>query len=211
MNQHHIKLYNFDLDLESIKKDARRINTKVTREYKHIEENNLYSKDTSYNSTLTEQLSNAPLSSKLHDYYNVFTYPYSTIPPILATIVGVFKEQCRYPHQYCVHGWLNYQSKGESIPWHHHWQNLSGLEGCYIGTYYVNAESSITTYKFDNGYTESRQNINNTFTLYEDVGDIHMVDTWQHDEPRISISMDFVPIQYIQGMKYIPNTWMPVI
>jgi hypothetical protein len=34
---------------------------------------------------------------------------------------------------------------------------------------------------------------------------------WEEDEPRISISMDFVPKKYIQGSTFLINTWLPII
>jgi hypothetical protein len=69
----------------------------------------------------------------------------------------------------------------------------------------------VTTYEFDNGYVDQQHNKNNTISLYEDVGDIHGTDVWQQDEPRIVISMDIVPMKYIQGAPYLLNTWMPIL
>ena len=85
------------------------------------------------------------------------------------------------------------------------------MDHCYIGTYYVNAEPSVTSYTFDNGYEEARQNKNDTYVIYEDVGDIHGTDVWQQDEHRIGITMEFVPMQNLQISPFPLNTWMPVI
>lgn len=151
------------------------------------------------------------MSSKLHDYYNVFSFPYDGINELYSKIVMIFKQVCKYEGPYYVHAWLNYQNKGESIPWHHHWGKLSGLEKTFVATYCVNAEPSITTYKFPEDKTYIMNNGNNTMTIYEDIGDIHMVDEWTQDEPRITISMDFVPMKYIQGSPFLLNTWIPVL
>lgn len=207
MNPQHIKVKHTTLDLEQLKRDARRINNKVVKEYANRE----IPKGTTYQSVLSDQLQEAPMSSRLHDFYNVFTFPYDGINQLCQEIISFFKEVNPYPDQYYFHAWLNYQSKGQCIPWHYHWKGLSGLDRTFVCSAYINAEPSVTTYKFDNGFVDARPNINNSITLYEDVGDIHMVDVWEQDEPRISISMDFVPMKYIQGTPFILNTWMPVI
>jgi hypothetical protein len=38
-----------------------------------------------------------------------------------------------------------------------------------------------------------------------------MVEPWTLDEPRITISMDMVPMKYIQGSPFLLNTWMPIV
>ena len=205
MNNFKFKDTNLDLDL--LKRDCRRINTKVIKEFGH----NKLLENTRYNQVLTEQLSQAPQSSKLHDFYNVFSFPYDGIYELYKEVCSFFKEVCIYDEQYYVHAWLNYQYKGESIPWHYHWKGLSGLDKTFICTYTINTEPSKTTYKFPNDNIIIINNKNNNISLYEDIGDIHMVDEWTEDEPRISISMDFVPMKYIQGSKFLMNTWLPVI
>jgi hypothetical protein len=207
MNPTHIKVKHLNLDLDLLKRDARRINTKVIKEYGTRE----IPANATYQSVLADQLQEAPMSSKLHDFYNVFSFPYDGINQLYREISSFFKEVNTYDEPYYIHGWLNYQTKGQSIPWHHHWKGLSGLDQTYVCSAYINAEPSVTTYKFDNGYINAKQNINNTITLYEDVGDIHMVDIWHQDEPRISISMDMVPMKYIQGSKFLLNTWIPLV
>lgn len=197
----------FNLDLERLKKDARRINTKVIKQYKDIE----IPTDKRYQSILADQLSEAPLSSRLHDHYNVFAFPYDGINQLYKEICTLFKETNKYDQPYYVHAWLNYQHKGEGIPLHQHWGGLSGLPNTYVCSFYVNAEPSKTTYNFPNDEVIINVNKNNTATIYEDVGDIHEVEVWQGDEPRISISMDFVPMKYIQGSPFILNTWIPVL
>lgn len=205
MNDFKFKDTNLDLDL--LKRDCRRINTKIIKEFGH----NKLLENTRYNQVLAEQLSQAPQSSKLHDFYNVFSFPYDGIYELYKEVCSFFKEVCIYNEQYYVHAWLNYQYKGESIPWHYHWKGLSGLDKTYVCTFHINANNSKTTYKFKNDNIVFINNRNNTITLYEDKGDIHMVDMWEEDEPRISISMDFVPKKYIQGSTFLINTWLPII
>lgn len=195
------------LDLEQIKKDCRRIDRKVVKEYSELE----VPDKKSYQNTLAEQLDRAPMSSRLHDFYNVFTFPYLGINQLYRKISSVFHTINEYDEQYYVHAWLNYQGKGESIPWHYHWKGLSGLDRTYVATFYVNCEPSVTTYHYPNGEVIERSNTNNTIVIYEDTGDMHMVSEWTEDEPRISISMDFVPAKYVQSTPYLLNTWMPVI
>ena len=201
-----IKTKKVALDLERLKRDTRRINTKVCKQLGHLE----VLEDTAYQSTLKEQLTAAPMSSRLHDYYNVFSFPYDGIYELYTEVCKFFKETCEYDQPYYVHAWLNYLQKGDSVPWHNHWGALSGLKQTYVCSAYINAEPSNTIYKFpDETYTVAC--LNNTITLYEDVGDIHMVEPWTGDEPRITVSMDMVPMKYIQGSPFLLNTWMPII
>ena len=116
MNDFKFKDINLDLDL--LKRDCRRINTKVIKEFGH----NKLLENTRYNQVLAKQLSQAPQSSKLHDFYNVFSFPYDGIYELYKEVCSFFKEVCIYGEQYYVHAWLNYQYKGESIPWHYHWK-----------------------------------------------------------------------------------------
>lgn len=196
-----------NLDLDQLKRDARRINTKVCKVFGDKE----IATDKMYQATLAEQLAGAPMSSRLHDYYNVFSFPYDGINQLYREVCTAFNETNTYNQPYYVHAWLNYLQKGDSIPWHNHWGALAGLKETFVSSYYVNAEPSKTTYKFPNDLTIINENKNNTITLYEDIGDIHMVDVWTEDAPRISISMDFVPMKYIQGSPFLLNTWMPVL
>ena len=97
------------------------------------------------------------------------------------------------------------------MPWHNHWGALSGLHQTYVCSAYVNAEPSNTIYKFPDDSTVIMNNKNNTITMYEDVGDMHMVEPWTGNDPRITISMDIVPMKYIQGSPFLVNTWIPVV
>ena len=204
--QNPIQIKQVNLDLERIKRDARRINTKVCKQLGHLE----VPADTDYQATLAEQLDAAPMSSRLHDYYNVFSFPYDGIYELYQEVCAFFKEVNQYDQPYYIHAWLNYLNKGDSVPWHNHWGALSGLKQTYVCSAYINAEPSNTIYKFpDETYTI--KNKNNTITLYEDVGDIHMVEPWTGNEPRITISMDMVPMKYIQGSPFLLNTWLPII
>ena len=196
-----------NLDLERLSSDCRRINTKVL---KNFSEDNIPS-NKKYNEVLNESLSLAPQSSRLHDLYNVFLFPYDGIHELYATVSREFKTCNSSTDPYYVHAWLNYQHKGETIPWHYHWHGLSGLEQTYVATFYVNAEPSVTQFEDTAGNRVEQSNKNNTFVIYEDQGNQHMVSEWQEDKPRISISMDFVPMKYIQGMPYVLNTWIPVL
>lgn len=201
-----IKIKQVNLDLERLKRDARRINTKVCKQFGQLE----ILSDKDYQSTLKSQLDAAPMSSRLHDYYNVFSFPYDGIRELYVEVCNFFKETCEYDQPYYIHAWLNYLQKGDSVPWHNHWGALSGLKQTYVSSAYVNAEPSNTIYKFpDETYTVNNQN--NTITMYEDIGDIHMVEPWTGDEPRITISMDIVPMKYIQGSPFLINTWIPII
>ena len=197
-----------DLDLVRISSDCRRIQNKVTKAYTDddIPTNRLY------NEVLNSDLQTAPASSRYHDLYNVFLFPYDGIHELYEKVCLAFWDvNDDYEDQYYIHAWLNYQQKGETIPWHYHWKGLSGLDKTFVGTFYVNAEPSITTHEFANGKVLERVNENNTIVIYEDKGDKHMVSTWDEDAPRISISFDIVPMKYIQGMSYVLNTWIPIL
>ena len=197
-----------DLDLVRISSDCRRIQNKVTKAYTDddIPTNRLY------NEVLNSDLQTAPASSRFHDLYNVFLFPYDGIHELYEKVCLAFWDvNDDYEEPYYIHAWLNYQQKGESIPWHYHWKGLSGLDKTFVGTFYVNAEPSITTHEFTNGKVLERVNENNTIVIYEDKGDKHMVSAWDEDTPRISISFDIVPMKYIQGMPYVLNTWMPIL
>lgn len=203
-------LIRFDLDLDALKKDARRINTKVLKLYsKEIENENFFYKK-KYYEVLSQQIADAPLSSKLHDYYNVFHFPYAEIYNLYKQVSRTFKEQCKYDQVYYVHAWLNYQQQGETIPGHYHWKGLFDLDETYYASYYVNAVGSSTHFKFPDGTIISRVNENNTFLLSEDIGDLHWVDPWPNPEPRITISMNIVPQKYLQTSPF-SNTWIPII
>jgi hypothetical protein len=196
-----------NLDLDRLKNDCRRIYNKVGKQYTPA--------DVPLNKKYEEQntqLSSAPQSSHYHDLYNVFLFPYDGIHELYEKICLAFWDiNDNYEEPYYVHAWLNYQNKGQSIPWHQHWKALSGLDKTFVATFYVNAEPSTVTHEYANGHTIVRENKNNTIVIYEDTNDRHMVSTWEQDEPRITISMDIVPMKYIQGMPYVLNTWMPIL
>jgi hypothetical protein len=203
-------LSEFNLNLDALKKDARRINNKVLKLYsKEIENDNFFYKKKYYD-VLSEQIADAPISSKLHDYYNVFHFPYAEIYNLYKEVVTTFKAQCKYNQPYYLHAWLNYQHKGETIPAHYHWNGLFHLTETYYASYYVNAVGSSTHFKFPDGSIVSHKNKNNTFLLSEDIGDLHWVDPWPLDEPRITISMNIVPQKYVVTSPF-SNTWLPII
>ena len=202
-----MKIIEFDLDLKQLTKDCRRINNKVTKAYGEKE----VPQAKKYEHALSKQLEQAPTSSRLHDFYNVFTFPYTSINELYRKVCSEFNKINTYDNKYYVHAWLNYQQKGESIPWHNHWKALSDLDETYVASYYINTEPSVTRYKWADGKIFDHHAENNTFSIYEDEGDTHMVNEWQQDEPRIGVSMDFVPMHYIQSTPYVLNTWMPVL
>lgn len=206
-----IIIRDINVDLQQVKKDARRASNKILKAYDDIIKNDSYISRKSYHAELNNQLEQAPQTSKLHDYYNLFTFPYEGIVQVYREAIGTFKEVNKYSEQYYVHAWLNYQHKGECIPWHYHWKGLSGLDRTYVATAYINAEGSITTYKYPDGTVYDHHCKNGTISIFEDIGDIHQVNPWTGDDPRITISMDFVPIKYVQSTPYIVNTWMPVL
>lgn len=202
-----MKIIEFDLDLKQLTKDCRRINNKVTKAYGKQE----VPQAKKYEHALSKQLEQAPTSSRLHDFYNVFTFPYVSINELYQKVCSEFNKINTYDNKYYVHAWLNYQQKGESIPWHNHWKALSDLDETYVASYYINTEPSVTRYKWADGKIFDHHAENNTFSIYEDEGDTHMVNEWQQDEPRIGVSMDFVPMHYIQSTPYVLNTWIPVL
>ena len=203
-------LHQFDLNLEALKKDARRINNKVLKLYsKEIESGNFFYKE-KYYKVLGEQLKDAPLISKLHDYYNVFHFPYAEIYKLYQEVCRTFNTVKRFDQVYYLHAWLNYQEKGDSIPAHYHWKGLFDLDETYYATYYINAEPSVTNFKFPSGEIIVKNNKNNTFLISEDIGDIHWVDPWILDESRITITMNIVPQKYLQTSPF-SNTWIPII
>ena len=204
-------MFGTNLDLIRVKKDCRRSANKIIKTYSGIVDAEGYLNKKSYQSELSTQLDKAPVTSKLHDHYNLFTFPYQGIVDVYKSVIDAFNDVNVYDEQYCVHAWLNYQHKGESIPWHNHWKGLSGLDRTFVATCYINAESSVTTYKYPDGVLYDHKCKNNTISIFEDIGDIHQVSEWTEDEPRITISMDFVPMRYVQGTPYVSNTWIPII
>lgn len=203
-------LHQFDLNLEALKKDARRINTKVLKLYsKEIESGNFFYKE-KYYKVLGEQLKDAPLISKLHDYYNVFHFPYAEVYKLFQEVCRAFNTVKRFDQVYYLHAWLNYQQQGDPIPAHYHWKGLFDLDETYYATYYINAEPSTTYFRFPGGAVVEKQNINNTLCISEDIGDLHWVDPWTEDESRITITMNIVPQKYLQTSPF-SNTWIPII
>ena len=203
-------LHQFDLNLEALKKDARRINNKVLKLYsKEIESGNFFYKE-KYYKVIGEQLKDAPLISKLHDYYNVFHFPYAEVYKLYQQVCKAFNTVKRFDQIYYLHAWLNYQQRGDSIPAHYHWKGLFNLDETYYATYYINAEPSDTHFKFSSGEIIVKNNKNNTFLVSEDIGDIHWIDSWALDEPRITITMNIVPQKYLQTSPF-SNTWIPIV
>lgn len=203
------KLHQFDLDLEALKKDCRRVNTKILKLYSNQIDNNDFYYKKKYYDVLSKQLEDAPITSKLHDHYNLFHFPYTEIYNLYTRVCKAFNESCKYDQAYYVHAWLNYQKKGDPIPAHYHWKGLFNLDETYYASYYVNAEPGTTYFKFPDGSLTESENKNNTFLLSEDLGDIHWVEPWQLDEPRITISMNIVPQKYLLTSPF-SNTWIPI-
>jgi len=210
MSSAFVKTKSLDLDLSRLKKECRRINNKVLTHFKDVEfeidDNPMYE-------IINDQLINGTTLSRLYGHYNIFTFPYQGIYELYQQVCEYFKEVCTYDQPYYVHGWLNYLQPGQSVPWHYHWKGSTGLDETYISTFYINAEPSTTLHKFPDATLLETTNKNNTITIYEDTGDQHMVAPWQGEDTRVSISMDFVPLKYLQLPKAILNlnTWMPII
>jgi len=200
-------VFNTSLDLSAVIKDCNRVSKKIEKLSDLVGN----AKRKQYDQVLQEQLNTAPITSRLHDYYNLFTFPYAGIVSVCQSSINAFKELNKYDEQYCVHAWLNYQHKGETIPAHYHWKGLSGLDKTYVATAYIRAEGSCVTYVHPDGSADIDDCVDNTFVIYEDDGNIHNVSVWNKDEPRITISMDFVPMKYIPSTAYEMNTWMPVL
>lgn len=210
MSSDFIKAKSLDLDLLRLKKECRRINNKVLKVYKDI--NFDVSNNPRYE-IISEQLTGGTTLSRLYGHYNIFTFPYEGIYELYQQASSYFKEVCTYDQPYYVHGWLNYLQPGQKVPWHYHWKGTTGLDETYISTFYINAEPSTTIHKFPDDSLIETDNKNNTITMYEDLGDQHMVNPWQGFDTRVSISMDFVPMKYLQLPKAILNlnTWLPII
>ena len=210
MNSDLLKVKPLNLDLIKLKKECRRINNKVLTHFKdaefEIDNNPMYE-------IINNQLTKGTMLSRLYGHYNIFTFPYQGIYELYQKSCRYFKDICTYDQPYYVHGWLNYLQPGQSVPWHYHWKGTTGLDQTYISTFYINAEPSTTLHKFPDATILETTNKNNTITIYEDTGDQHMVDPWQGEDIRVSISMDFVPLKYLQLPKAILNlnTWMPVV
>ena len=203
-------LVKLDIDLEALTKDCRRINNKLIKHYsKEIEQEQFFYKE-KYYTVLGQQIANAPLSSKLHDHYNVFHFPYREVYILYQKVCRTFNEIKQYDDVYYLHAWLNYQQQGEPIPAHHHWKGLFGLDRTYYATYCVSAEPSVTHFKFPDGTVINKDNQNNTICYSLDVGDLHWVDPWQGDTPRITISMNIIPQDYLLTSPF-SNTWIPII
>jgi hypothetical protein len=203
-------VHQFDLNLDALKKDARRINNKVLKLYsKEITNGNFFYKE-KYYKVLSEQLVDAPLTSKLHDYYNVFHFPYTEVYRLYQQVSDAFKKTCRHNQPYYLHAWLNYQQQGDPIPAHYHWKGLFDLDETYYATYYINAEPSSTYFKFTDGAVITKENINNTLCISEDIGDLHWVEPWSREEPRITITMNIIPQKYLQTSPF-SNTWIPIV
>lgn len=201
---------NLCLDLEALKKDARRVNNKIIKLYaEQIGQENFFYKE-KYYKILGPQLANAPLTSKLHDYYNVFHFPYKELYELYRKICIVFNEHKEHNQIYYLHAWLNYQYQGEPIPAHAHWKGLFDLDECYYASFYIDAEPSTTFFKFPDGTVIEKANKNNTLCLSKDLGDAHWVDPWQGSTPRITISMNIIPQKYLQTSPF-SNTWIPII
>lgn len=210
MNQDFVKVKSLNLDLSRLTKECRRVNKQVITAFKDVkfdlDDNPMYE-------IIQGQLTSGNMLSRLYGHYNIFTFPYQGINQLYKETCEMFKQQCAYDQPYYVHAWLNYLQPGESVPWHYHWKGTTGLDQTYISTFYINAEPSKTVHKFPDNSTVTTDNKNNTITIYEDIGDQHMVEPWQGTDTRISISMDFVPLKYLQMPKAVLflNTWIPVL
>jgi len=83
-----MKIIEFDLDLKQLTKDCRRINNKVTKAYGEQE----VPQAKKYEHALSKQLEQAPTSSRLHDFYNVFTFPYVSINELYQKVCSEFNK-----------------------------------------------------------------------------------------------------------------------
>ncbi len=107
--QNPIQVKEINLDIERLKRDCRRINNKVCKQLGDLS----VPTEKTYQATLKEQLDAAPISSRLHDYYNVFSFPYDGINELYREVCEFFKETCEYDQPYYIHAWLNYLQKGD--------------------------------------------------------------------------------------------------
>jgi len=147
----------------------------------------------------------APITTRVHDQYNLFMYGLEGFHPLFFEIQKLFRSLNHNPGEYYILSWLNLYKFGEYVDWHEHYPSTHNT---WHGFYCVDCEPSKTTYILPNKSAHldivSR---NNLLVMSPGSGDWHRTWPWEFkDRDRITIAFDIVPRDrlYVRSKFWIP-------
>ena len=158
------------------------------------------------NYSYEDETGKAPITTKLHDQYNLFTYALEGFHPLYFKIQELFWQTNTARHEYYIQCWLNLYKQGNFVNWHDHYpSNLNAWHGFYC----VDCEPSKTSYRLPNiKDTIDINSENDLLVISKSDGDCHRTWPWQFpDRDRITIAFDIVPREYQAD---IPGVWIPI-
>ncbi len=143
-------------------------------------------------------------TTKLGEFYNIFTFPEKEISVLYNALLDMTKEACEYysidfdKEDYYINGWFNVEDKNLSMYDENQLHDHMGGAGAphFHGYYCVNAEPSITHYKIDNKVNFENHNINNR-AIVSETGHPHARGQWPFEEKRITLAYDIVAINRV--------------
>jgi hypothetical protein len=138
----------------------------------------------------------------------MFLFPNPLLHKLYHEIKQAF-DTVRRDDIYYISLWLNVHRRGQDLPWHSH---NPPEHQAFHGFYAVNAEPSVTEYRFPDGSTDNVVNKNNQLVISLSGSDEHKVSTWEYDEPRITVAFDIIPYAVASEnfTRDLVDNWMPI-
>lgn len=137
----------------------------------------------------------APITTKLNNSYNIFSYPYPELENLFDVIKSKFYEVEKIHYglnlkkNYYLNAWLNYYNYNEYVDWHIH-QDMKPWT--WHGFFCVDTEPSKTIYhNLQHKRTYDIQSLDNRLVIGQCQNVRHKTDPWMvADRPRITVAFD---------------------
>tara|TARA_B100000780_G_scaffold143026_2_gene100090 strand:- start:16777 stop:17373 length:597 start_codon:yes stop_codon:yes gene_type:complete len=194
LHKNYITTAKLNLDIDKIKNSCYALSNIIINEFTET--------DHGYE----DETAKAPITTKVHDQYNLFTYNLEGFHPLYFKIQELFRQVNTDADEYYIQCWLNLYKQGDFINWHNH---SDYGEGSWHGFYCIDCEPSKTSYRLPNVKDiVDIDSENNLLVINKSDGDWHRTWPWEFaDRDRITIAFDIVPRE---SQANLPGIWFPI-
>lgn len=147
----------------------------------------------------------APITTNIHDKYNILTYPHVTISKLYHSISDAFYS-IKPDGNYFIKMWLNVFKSDQYLSYHKHMQqNIDAFYG------HVSIKGGgITTYKnINTEETFDYKNKDGFFVLSRPCNDVQHR-TWPQSDERVTFGFDIANIKFIDKETRPFSFWVPL-
>lgn len=150
---------------------------------------------------------NPPFSTKILDYYNLFSFPNLYVHKLFMSIKQIIDDKKENKDRYYIRGWLNYYDRGQYLDWHQHW---CIDRRSYHGFFCVDVENSYTCYRYKDGENVFVNCENGMLVLEKIYNNVHRTSDWFRETPRITVAFDIHPLDVVLTKHDKTNYWNPI-